>query len=481
VGALSGAAGLGTWALFEDSETFAASMGAGEVGVTIDCDRCEESSDGTVTFDISGLEPGNDGSERFTVTADANPVRVWLRTNCPEPVDPLGDGIEVQLSHDGDCDGQGTVIHPADGSWVTLNEFRTALRGGIRLDDLDGEACLDGELCLDLNYRLPTDATWAADLSTELTFEVAAEQCRHVPEDGVTSPFPFVDCPELDCPDCVELGKVDVPDDQLIPGQTYGFGDTDDYAIEVLTVTNKADEYGEETVCASFALLANGSEADAAPICSVAVKGGPETVTYDVDPPSTRTTEELRSPGDGDSSPGELPAISNLTISVCDEDDGDDGDDCASCPPDGEEEEGDRIAQATFSYAGPDGVDVLFDQQTGSGGGNGNGNSNNGNGTGGPPEQDVEQKDVDNGDTFTVPLLGNGIPNFDVSVSTGEDDAGTPLLVPAQSDPSALHTSCSQTFAVGMELVDDVDDPTYTLTVESAQNKAGDLLCEVSD
>ena len=57
---------------------------------------------------------------------------------------------------------------------------------------------------------------------------------------------------------------------------------------------------------------------------------------------------------------------------------------------------------------------------------------------------------------------------------------GTVLTVPAQErDTSALHTSCSQVFEVGMQLVD--DDGTYTLTVESAENKAGEQLCEVSD
>ena len=140
VGALSGVSGLGTWALFEDRETFAASMTAGEVGVSIDCDSCTSRRDGRVSFDFGMLTPGTGDTERFTVTADANPVRIWLWTNCPEPVDPLGDVVEVRLRYDDDCDGSTRgAVYPRDGSWVTLNEFREGLRDGVRLDDLDGD------------------------------------------------------------------------------------------------------------------------------------------------------------------------------------------------------------------------------------------------------------------------------------------------------------------------------------------------------
>lgn len=474
VGALGGASGLGSWALFGDGETFSGSMAAGAVGVTIDCGSCT-TDDGTVAFSLDGLSPGDRGVERFTVTATENPARVWLRTNCPAPVDPLGDAVEVRLYHDPDCEGDGETTHayPTDGSWATLNELRTALRGGIRLDDRDGEPCLDGGVCLDLEYRLPEDATWAAALSTELDLELVAEQCRHVPEDGVSSPFPPENCPEPDCPDCVELGKLEVGDDGSLPLGVYEFdelfppfaGDGTTYGLEVLTATNKGDGDDGETVCASFRLLAgddwNGlAESNAPPLCEVAVKGGPITVPYDVSPPSTRTRgERCTVAQDGDSARGALPAISNVVVSVCAEDD---GDDCAACPrADGSE--GDRIAQATFSYAGPDGVTVSFDQQS-------NGNS---------PADDLTADGVDAGESFTVDLDGSGSTNFDVSVAESPDADGTPLSVPAQSDPSSLHTSCSDVFGVGMQLVD--DGGTYTLTVESAVDKAGRQLCEVSD
>ncbi|WP_440990694.1 hypothetical protein [Haloarchaeobius baliensis] len=477
VGALGGASGLGTWALFEDGETFTGSLAAGAVGVTLDCDGCTTASDGSVSFDFADLGPGDRGVETFTVSADANPMRVWLRTNCPAPVDPLGDAVELRLFHDGDCEGPaaGTAAYPADGSWVSLNEFRTALRGGLRLDHRDAEACLDGTLCLDFEYRLPDDATWAAALSTDLTFEVVAEQCRHVPEDGVASPFPPADCPELDCPDCVDLGKLEVEGDLLMPGvyefdELYApFDDGTTYALEVLTATNKADDAEEETVCVSFRLLAGESgdglaESNAPAICSVAVKGGPLTATYDVAPPSTRTRGEVCTVAqDGDTAPGGLPAISNLVVSVCDDgEDGDGpGDDCSACPSaDGE---GERITQATFGYTGPDDVDVVFGQQS----------------SGGSSGDDAQVTGVEDGDSFTVSLGSSGRPDFVVSVADG--DASTDLSVPAQSDPSVLHTSCSQVFAVGMELVDDIDNPTYRLTVESALNAAGESLCEVSD
>ena len=472
VGALSTVSGVGTWALLEDRELFTGSMAAGEVGVTLGCEEsCIPTGDGSVAFELDGLEPADedDGSSEtftktFTVTADANPVRAWLRTNCPDPVDPLGDAVEVRLYENPDCeeDDDTSQMYPDDDSdddsWATLNEFRTDLRSGRRLDD---GSCLDGTLCLDLEYRLRHDATGAVGLSTELTFEVVAEQCRHVPEsDMATSPFPPEDCPELDCPDCVELGRVNVPNNQLVPGQTYGFEGSSVYEIEVLSVTNKDDGDKQETVCASFALLANGSEANAPPMCSVAVKGGKDTATYPIEPPSTRTTEELCSPADGNSSPGALPAISNIVISVCGETE-DPGDDCAIC----RDHEGERVNEATFSYAGPNGVDVLFDQQS------------SGEGNGGSQEQ---KTGVDDGGSFMMSLNGDGSPDFEVSVREGEDDDWTPLTVPLQSDStSALHTSCSEPFEIGMQLVD--DDGTYTLTVESALNKDGEQLCEVSD
>ncbi|MFC4405373.1 hypothetical protein [Haloarchaeobius iranensis] len=342
VGALSGVAGVGTWALFEDGETFAASVDAGEVGVSIGCDSCPTEGD-SVSFGLDGLEPGDErideSAETFTVTADANPVRVWLRTNCPDPVDPLGDAVEVRLSRDPDCDGSGTTqMYPSeDGSWRTLNEFRSDLRGGLRLDNLGGEPCLDGTLCLDLEYRLPEDATWANDLSTELTFEVAAEQCRHVPEDSVTSPpFPPSDCRELDCPYCVELGKLEVGEDDLLPPGVYDFTElcpqfADDgtaYKLEVLEATNKEDDDGsQETVCARVRLLAGEDEdaleeANAPPICSVAVKGSQTTETYDVDPASTRTRGDVCTGKlDEGTEAGGLSAISNIVVSVCSEND----------------------------------------------------------------------------------------------------------------------------------------------------------------
>ena len=422
--------------------------------------------------------------EQFTVSVEANPVRIWLRTECPPTIDPLGEAVEVRLRHNSSCgapdEGAGTSVYPPNSDdWVSLTELRNGLRNGVRLDRLgDDEPCLDSDVCLDLEYRVPADATWTQDLRTELTFELAAEQCRHVPEDEVDSPFPHLaPCPEPDCPDCVELGKIEVENDRLDPG-TYSFDElyVDDettYAVEVLRVTNKADSDGEqETVCAGFRLLVGESEDDldernAPPICHVDIAGGqsdsstrgPHVEPYDIEPPTTRTRGQLCTgdPDDPDASPGELPAISHLVVSVCSDgdvgSDGDGGDDaCVTCPSD----DGDRVDEATFRYEGPDGVTVTVDQRD-------SGETDGG---------QVFSTTVDDGDSFTVDFAGSESPDFAVDVD------GTPLSVPVQDDTSTLHISCSDVFGPGLELVGDGD--AHRLTVESAVNKSGADICEVS-
>jgi len=227
---------------------------------------------------------------------------------------------------------------PFQDEWTSFTALRQTLHDGVRLDDPESP-CLTGgtQLGLDLEYRLPTDATWVVDAETDLVLELFAQQCRHVTADAVHSdPFPDEDCPTLtsrDC-DCVKLGKLEVKEDRLKPGiydfdELYNDERDGTYQLEVLTVTDKVGEDERETVCASVRLLKEGSEPTAPPLCTVAVKGGNQTIHHDVEPPLTRTRGEVCAATDTDDPGTELdgkrPAISNLTVFVCGNEVSDDG------------------------------------------------------------------------------------------------------------------------------------------------------------
>jgi hypothetical protein len=341
LGVASAFSGAATAALFTDREPVDGRMTAGDLSLDVDCAQCETAGD-RVTFSLSDVTPGSNDHTTFVVVPRGNPGRLWVRTECPPVVDPLGETLSVTLWLDDNCDGgrdAKTVLFAG-----SLSALRRELVNGQRLR-LD-TPCLvpDEPLCLGLEWSLPADATWLADATTGLTFEFYAEQCRHVEETAVQSPFQNAPvCPELDCAGCVELGKIDVTDDRLVVGETYSFGDAgneqylDDgheYALEVLTVTDKVDAE-RETVGAAFRLLRDGDEVGAPPICAVRIGGGgpngppsrPSSrgVDYEVEPPSTRTRGEVYAASgafrdDPDSQPhDQRPAISNVTVSVCGE------------------------------------------------------------------------------------------------------------------------------------------------------------------
>lgn len=498
VGAAGLTAGVGTNAMLTRAVQTSQRIDAGGVEITADCATCTV-TDGGVQFEIDGIEPGSGIQEtefQLRVPEDSNDVRLWLHAACPPVIDPLGETLQVQLFVQ-NCEAIHVMGSPyrdrsrllPETGWLTLSELREQLAQGIRIDDPDDPCFESGtERCLLLRYRLPSDANWAVATTTAIEFVVAAEQCRHVDEgSNPSSPLPAEACPDLDCPDCVELGKLDVEGDTLEAGTRYAL-DQPGYEIEILSVTNKSDDDSTETVCASFRLLEEGSETDAPPICRVTVGGGvpqgspgspggpgnpgggrpnagggpsawtgsdPEdrVVTYDIEPPSTRTRGELcaahsEDKSDPESVPdGERPAISNITVFVCnDVPDEPEEPECVSCPDGGE-----RIDSATFEYSGPSETTITIDQQS-------SGNS---------PAETVTAPDLDDGETFTAPLNGSGRPDFDVIAETGNE---TTIV-------GDFHTSCSQPFGPGTV----ISDGTYALTVLEAFDKSGNPLCEVDN
>lgn len=338
VGVAGAGAGAATGAYLNDRARFSSGIQAGEVQVTIECDgnSCTE-SDGQVTVALEDLEPETRGRERFGVSVDGNPARLWLRTECPPAVDPLGEVLRVRLAIERGDDTTSERLFPSDGEWGSFDELRTEFSDGVRLDESD--PCRTDDVELRLAYDLPADATWATTADAEFAIEVYAEQCRHVSETSVETPFAATDCPDLECPDCVELGKLEVGNDRLEPG-TYGFdelasafdGDGHAYEVDVLTLTNK-DEDDPETICAAFRLLRDGEESRAPPVCAVDVAGGPDLDStgphensYAIEPPTTRTRGQLCTEwADEDDRDGQLPpAISHLTVAVCPDEPGGD-------------------------------------------------------------------------------------------------------------------------------------------------------------
>ncbi len=115
---------------------------------------------------------------------------------------------------------------------------------------------------------------------------------------------------------------------------------------------------------------------------------------------------------------------------------------CLSCP----RQDGDRIAQATFEYDGPDSEVILELVRS-------------------PATNDFERT-VEPGNTFTAifhdPPGIKGGPDFDVVVD------GTTI--------GDFHISCSQPFGPGLVIA----DGTYSLTVLEAIDTEGNALCEVT-
>ncbi|MFC6615601.1 hypothetical protein ACFQAS_11705 [Halopenitus salinus] len=466
MGAFGLAGGATSAAYLSDRETVSSAQRAGAVGLEVECDSTScETLGGKTTFAFGDLDPGDSRTERFGLSIDENPIRVWLRTACPPAIDPLGEALEVRLAIEETCGDEDTRrALNSSGTWTSLSELRGDLAGGVRVDD-PNDPCLSAadDPCLVFDYRLPSDAAWAGNATSDLEFELVAEQCRHVPESEATSEaFDAATCPDFECEECSELGTVKL-DDTLVPGASYELDGDDEHEIEVLQVTNAVDGDGtSETVCVAFRLLKDGDESTAPPICEVELESEDQSVTHDVDP-LTRTRGRICTPSDeGDDT--SRPGIDSITVFTCGE--GGNGD-CAPCENEGDE----RVASATFEYEGPGTVTVVIDQQEDGNGKpqqSGGGGPQQSNGGGPPDGQMTEVEDVESGDKFTVPLNGDHQPNFDLSVVDSNDDEWT---------LGTIHTSCSKPFGPGKTVTDD----TRTLTVVAATNKNGDAICEVSE
>lgn len=346
--------------MLTDDETSRAQLEAGQVDVRIDCDGCSV-EDGTVRIPFESLDPATSDTRRIHLSLGeaSNPSRLWLRAECPPVVDPLGEALETRIAvervgKDGDGATTDERTFPLGSEWMSFSDLRRELRDGIRLgDSIDPCLAPGAGLVLSLEYRLPEDTSWVAGTETDLHLEVFGQQCRHVSESDVgDGPFSAGVCPTLECSSCIRLGKIDVEGDRLHQGRTYGFDDLaspfdadgHEYAIEVLTVTDKVDEDERETVCASFRLLRDGSESAAPPMCSVRVGGGrpggeqpgdgsagregdtkadARSVRYDFETSLTRTPGEVCAAHDKDDpaeeTDAERPAISNLAVFVCED------------------------------------------------------------------------------------------------------------------------------------------------------------------
>ena len=442
IGAVGMASGLGTGAYLSDRETFRNNVfGAGEVGLTVD----ENPTNGIVTvgpFEVNRTTfDGRPDPETFKIEASANPVRVWLATDCPDDDRPdddlLRNALEVEVAVDGESLTDG---------YRPLDEVERLLATGRRIDDGCLEAGPDGaSIVVEIAPYLPPDAPdEVANSETDLTFRLYAEQCRHVSEADAAGSNPFADrvCEDWgdDCPECVEFGKADGIDGSLAVGDVVQLdglpSGTAPHEIEITAVETKADD---EAVGAAFVLR----DADGAPgpnLCAVEIKGGNETVRYDLDPSSAETGGVLLAPLNPDS--GNHSGISNIVVSVCSGDDDDDGSssECVVC-----DDENVSLASLDIRYLGdddasiivvstkgntsgtlfdgtvaPDGVFTLFGSDVIRGG---NGNSGNGNGN--------------NAGADTTDKLG---PEVDITVNAG--------------NPMSLHVSCSELLAVGMRFGD---------------------------
>lgn len=201
IGAVGMASGLGTGAYLSDRATLDGNaLGAGGVELTVD----GTVSSGVVELGVSGIEPGDAGTERFEVGVRTNPVRVWLAADCPEPGDRLADALEVDVRVDGAS---------VSGGRGALADVQRALVGGERID----VGCLDPDDALDVavDWRLPGDATDSlAGTDAALAFRLYAEQCRHVSEADAEGSNPFADrvCedPEPECVPCADENGVKI-------------------------------------------------------------------------------------------------------------------------------------------------------------------------------------------------------------------------------------------------------------------------------
>lgn len=300
VGTAGATLGVGTRALFTDTETLPGSVAsAGRLDLLVSWPD-GTSEDGTATLAID-LTDGGSGSETISVELpDSNPGRVWLRTRCPSgPADSIS----------------GTLSYACDDSVVasgSLLAIANELRNGVHLDPAcaTDDGCLDGDERLELRFEwefTPTDDYNGTDPDdVELQVEFHASQCRHDPTPS--NPFPEIEpCVEYygisyveiyadeDGDGCGDdespLGKIELDSkgnyeqdgigDSDIEEGTYDLyvdedGEDTGYDIEVTDTVEKDD--GEETVAIAFELVdPDGADPE---LCEVVIKGANETTAY---------------------------------------------------------------------------------------------------------------------------------------------------------------------------------------------------------
>jgi len=382
VGAVGMASGLGTGAYLADRETFRDNIfGAGEVGLTVN----DELTDGAVTVGPFAVDrttfDGRPDPERFEIGASANPVRVWLATECPDD-DPLGDALEIEVVVDGE---------PLTDGHQPIDEVERLLATGRRIDD----GCLEpgpdgGSIRVEVSPYLPFDAPdEVASSETDLTFRLYAEQCRHVSEAdaAASNPYAEVACeePKSDCPACVEFGKAEfgestAPGD-IIPLEMSAEG-AEPHEIAITEVETKDGETGD-VVGVAFTLR----DADGNPgpdMCSVAVKGGPdrspEAVAIDPVSPETGTLVFAPLIDEG----GEGYGVSNVTIGVC--------------AGEGEGARSDELPDDGDDSGAGEGARVEDDESTGDSNGKGPNGTENGNGPNGTENRNGRSGDESGND-----------------------------------------------------------------------------------
>lgn len=447
IGAISAASGAGTFAYLADEETLPRNeISAGEVELDVSCTDSNGGnctvSNGTVSYTPeSPIDRGDFGYVTFDVSVRTNPARLWFATTCPPTRDPLGNALEVSLYIGGDEEFSGS-----------LSELRREFAGGLRIDNLDDDACLepDGDgIEIELTWELPEDATAdAAGQTTAFEFQLYTEQCRHVSEEDAAGSNPFADqvCEESgdDCPECVKFGKAEFGDSPVAVGDTFSLielpAGADGHEIEITGVETKDEEGNAETVGVEFTL--QDDDGNPGPdMCKVEIKGGQGTKPYEIDPVSSETDEILFAPLKPDKD--KRHGISNIVVFVCsDSGDGDDPDedetvDCVVC-----DEENASLATLDVRYRGDDEPSVTVVSTKG--------------GTGGTLfEGTVANEDVFTLDGSDVTRSGNN-GNGNGNGGGQTDRLGPEVEIRVEGGATTpIHVSCSEPLTVGMRFGSD--------------------------
>jgi hypothetical protein len=369
-GSVGAVTGLGTGAVLSDVEPFAENQFvAGELDLAVRWERTGGgggTSGGTVSLDVAGLKPGESGASTIVIDLPQdgdtnNPAYVWLRGRCPDPSGALAAELRVALYYaapDGSraTDGSGDELVPiVEGQ---LCDAAEAVRNGVPIDagtDPDPVVEPGDQICLDtvegdpvrLRFEWELEETYEAGsgVSTSITFDFAARQCRH--RDGTVNPFPKVEpcaCASghgisyveiYGCmgasPGCdgtllgkIELeegycGEAGIGENLIQPENNYALhpdGDDCDedtgYVVRVTDTRTKTEAGSTETTAVELELFERSSDETLAPVDlgGVVVCSASYTVTYDADAlaPRSNSTEGpvegiLYRPGNGEDNP----------------------------------------------------------------------------------------------------------------------------------------------------------------------------------